>query len=135
MDLGIEGKRALIMGGSYGMGNGIARALAAEKVNIYLTARSGDLLAEQAKSIAEEFGVQVEYGTCDLLKDGELEAMLEDANEKFGGIDIQFNNCGGPPRLLPSEADEKLWRKWFDVIVMSAVKATGHALPNMQKEG
>ena len=76
MDLGIEDKRALVMGGSYGMGNGIARALAAEGVHIYLTARSGDLLAEQAENISKEFGVQVEFGTCDLLKSGELEGCL-----------------------------------------------------------
>ena len=135
MDLGIEDKRALVMGGSYGMGNGIARALAAEGVHIYLTARSGDLLAEQAENISKEFGIQVEFGTCDLLKSGELEVMLDDAYSKFGGIDIQFNNCGGPPRLLPSEADEKLWHDWFDVIVMAAIKATGYALPGMQKQG
>jgi 3-oxoacyl-[acyl-carrier protein] reductase len=135
MDLGLKGKRALIMGGSYGMGNGIGRALAAEGVDLYLTARSEDLLAKEAKAISEEHGVRVEYGTCDLLKDGELDAMLDDAHEKFGGIDIQFNNCGGPPRLLPSEADEKLWHDWFDVIVMSAVKATGRALPGMQERG
>ena len=119
MDLGIKGKRALIMGGSYGMGNGIARALAAEGVRIYLTARSEDLLAQQAKCISKEFGVQVEFGACDLLKRGDLETMLDDAHSKFGGIDIQFNNCGGPPRLMPSEADEKLWHDWFDVIVMA----------------
>ncbi|HAT36247.1 MAG TPA: 3-oxoacyl-ACP reductase [Rhodospirillaceae bacterium] len=135
MDLGIKGKRALIMGGSYGMGNGIARALAAEGVDIFLTARSEDLLAAEAKGISEAHGVRVEYKTCDLLNQGELEAMLDDAHEKFGGIDIQFNNCGGPPRLLPSEADEKLWQDWFNVIVMSAVKATGRALPGMQERG
>lgn len=135
MDLGIKGKRALIMGGSYGMGNGIARALAAEGVDIYLTARSEGLLAKEAKDISETHGVRVEYGTCDLLKKGELEAMLDDAHERFGGIDIQFNNCGGPPRLLPSQADEKLWHDWFDVIVMAAVKATGRALPGMQERG
>lgn len=135
MDLGIKGKRALIMGGSYGMGNGIARALAAEGVDIYLTARSEDLLAKEAKDISEAHGVRVEFGACDLLEAGQLEAMLDDAHEKFGGIDIQFNNCGGPPRLLPSQADEKLWHDWFDVIVMAAVKAAGRALPGMQERG
>ncbi|MDA0655544.1 MAG: SDR family oxidoreductase [Proteobacteria bacterium] len=135
MDLGIKGKRALVMGSSYGMGNGVARALAAEGVDIILTARNQESLDKEAKDIADTFGVRVEAKACDLLKDGDLETLLDFAADRFGGIDIQFNNCGGPPRLLPSEADEKLWHDWFDVIVLSAVKATTAALPNMKQQG
>jgi 3-oxoacyl-[acyl-carrier protein] reductase len=135
MDLGIKGKRALVMGSSYGMGNGVARALAAEGVDIILTARNQESLDKEAKDIADTFGVRVEAKACDLLQDGTLDELLAFAADRFGGIDIQFNNCGGPPRLLPSEADEKLWHDWFDVIVLSAVKATTAALPNMKEQG
>ena len=135
MDLGIKGKRALVMGSSYGMGNGVARALAAEGVDIVLTARNQETLDAEAIDISDKFGVRVEAKACDLLKSGDLENLLDFAYEKMGGIDIQFNNCGGPPRLLPSEADEKLWHDWFDVIVMSAVRATGAALPGMKQNG
>ena len=135
MDLGIKGKRALVMGSSYGMGNGVARALATEGVDIILTARHQDALDKEAKDIADTHGVRVEAKACDLLNEGELEELLDFAMDRFGGIDIQFNNCGGPPRLLPSEADENLWHDWFDVIVMSAVKATTAALPGMKERG
>ena len=117
------------------MGNGVARALAAEGVDIILTARNQESLDKEAKDIADTFGVRVEAKACDLLQDGTLDELLAFAADRFGGIDIQFNNCGGPPRLLPSEADEKLWHDWFDVIVLSAVKATTAALPNMKEQG
>lgn len=135
MDLGIKGKRALVMGSSYGMGNGIARGLAAEGVDIILTARHQDTLDKEAKDIADTFGVRVEAKACDLSKDGDLDALLDFAMDKFGGIDIQFNNCGGPPRLLPSESDLDMWRQWFEIIVLASIKATGVALEGMKERG
>ena len=96
MDLGIKGKRALVMGSSYGMGNGVARALAAEGVDIVLTARNQETLDAEATDMSDKFGVRVEAKACDLLKSGDLENLLDFAYDKMGGIDIQFNNCGGP---------------------------------------
>jgi len=135
MDTGLRGKRALIMGASAGMGNGVARALAAEGVDVILTARRRDVLEAEAKSIAETYGVRAEAIACDLMKDGDLDRLLDAVYDRFGGIDIQFNNCGGPPRLLPSEADEQLWRDWFGIIVLAAIKATSAALPGMREQG
>ncbi len=135
MDLGIRGKRALVMGSSYGMGNGVARGLAAEGADIILTARSQDLLEREAAAISEAHGVRVEAIACDLAKDGDIDRLLDFALDRFGGIDIQFNNCGGPPRLLPSEADDGLWHDWFDIIVMSAVRVTGAVVPGMRERG
>lgn len=135
MDIGIKGKRALVMGSSYGMGNGVARALAAEGVEIVLTARSQDLLEREAADIAKTHGVRVEAISCDLAKDGDVDRMIDFALDRMGGIDIQFNNCGGPPRLLPSEADETLWREWFEIMVLSAVRVTGAMIPGMRERG
>lgn len=135
MDIGIKGKRAFVMGSSYGMGNGVARALAAEGVDIVLTARSQDILEREAADIAKTHGVRVEAISCDLAKDDDVDRMIDFALDRMGGIDIQFNNCGGPPRLLPSEADETLWRDWFEIMVLSAVRVTGAMIPGMRERG
>ncbi|MBT5049040.1 MAG: SDR family oxidoreductase [Rhodospirillaceae bacterium] len=135
MDIGIKGKRALIMGSSYGMGNGVARALAAEGVDIVLTARSQDILEREAKDIADTHGVRVEAIACDLAEESDVNRLVDFALDRMGGIDIQFNNCGGPPRMLPSEADDKLWRDWFEIMVLSAVRATGAVMPGMRERG
>lgn len=135
MDTGIRGKRALVMGSSYGMGNGVARALAAEGVDLILTARSQDKLDRAAKDIAATHGVRVEAIACDLAEERDIDRLTDFALDRMGGIDIQFNNCGGPPRLLPSEAEETLWRDWFEIMVLSAVRTTGAMLVGMRERG
>lgn len=135
MDTGLKGKRALVMGSSRGMGNGIARGLAAEGVDIILTARDQDALDREAKEIGDAHGVRVEAIACDLAAEGDLDRLLDFTLDRFGGVDIQFNNCGGPPRLMPSEADFGLWRDWFEILVMSAIRATSAVLPGMGERG
>lgn len=135
MDIGIKGKRALVMGSSGGMGNGIAWALASEGVDVILTSRNQEKLDREAEAIAGKHGVRAEAMAGDLGKAGDLDRLLDFAQDRFGGIDIQFNNCGGPPRLTPSEADFDLWQEWFDILVMSAIKATAAALPGMKESG
>lgn len=135
MDVKLKGKRALVMGSSGGMGNGIARALAAEGVELLLTARREELLAREAAEIADTHGVHTDYVACDLTTKNDVQRLADIAIDKLGGIDIQINNCGGPPRLTPTEAQETHWRDWFEIIMMSAIKITNVVLPGMRKRG
>ncbi len=133
MDTGLRGRRALVMGSSAGMGNGVAKILASEGADIILTARRAEVLEREAKFISDTNGVRVHWIQCDLAKESDLDRLLDFSQDRLGGIDIQFNNCGGPPRLLPSEADLGLWREWFEIILLAAMKATSAALPNMKQ--
>ncbi|MBB43024.1 MAG: 3-oxoacyl-ACP reductase [Rhodospirillaceae bacterium] len=134
MDTGLEGKRGLIMGASAGMGNGIARSLAAEGVNLILTSRRNNILKAEAKYISEKYGNSVETFACDFSKDADIERLLDFVENQYGGVDIQFNNCGGPPRLLPSETSDQIWREWFDIIVLAAIRITSLSLPHMKQK-
>ena len=133
MDTGLRNKRALIMGASAGMGNGIARSLAAEGANLILTSRRSEILKAEKKLIIEKYGVLVDTFVCDFSKDTDIECLLDFVDDRFGGVDIQFNNCGGPPRLLPSETSEQIWREWFEIIVLAAIRITSLSLPHMKK--
>jgi 3-oxoacyl-[acyl-carrier protein] reductase len=133
VDTGLRGRRALVMGSSAGMGNGVAKILASEGADIILTARRAEVLEREAKFISDTHGVRVHWIQCDLAKESDLDRLLDFSQDRLGGIDIQFNNCGGPPRLLPSEADLGLWREWFEIILLAAMKATSAALPNMKQ--
>ena len=101
MDLKLGGRRALITGGSQGIGLAIARLLASEGCHLDLVARSADDLARASDELQQRHGVEVRVHAIDLAERGraaELAAICPD-------IDILVNNAGATPRgTLPREA-------------------------------
>ena len=93
MDFGIKGKWALVCGASKGLGYGCARALAGEGVNLVINARTERTLAEAAKRIADETGVEVVAVAADITTEAGRAQALAAAPQ----IDILVNNAGGPP--------------------------------------
>ena len=93
MDLGIAGKRALVLGGSKGLGRGIAEALASEGVTVALTGRD----AASAAKVASDIGPSARGYALDLSKSEMLDGLLDQLEADFGAIDILVLNGGGPP--------------------------------------
>ena len=93
MDFGIKGKWALVCGASKGLGYGCARALAGEGVNLVINARTERILADAAKRIADETGVEVVAVPADITTEAGRAQALAAAPQ----IDILVNNAGGPP--------------------------------------
>ena len=91
LNLGLEGRTAIVCGASSGMGLAIAEALAAEGANVAMFARRRDLLEREA----ERIGALSVRG--DLTVPGDLEKLVERTVEAFGGVDVLVNNGGGPP--------------------------------------
>lgn len=134
MDLGIKGKRALVLSAGGGLGSAIAVALAKEGVTVCLADRNEGSLAaavEQVKSVG---------GSChsfawDL---SDLEACQRGAErvlDTVGGIDILINNTGGPQPgpAFGHEADS--WRNAFNSMVISVIAITDLILPGMRERG
>ncbi len=100
MDLRLAGRRAVVTGGSRGIGRASARALAAEGVDVALVARDKDALAEAARSLAEESGRRVIAVAADTGDPASVAAMAREVEERLGGVDILVNaaanvNSGG----------------------------------------
>ena len=117
MDLKLSGRRALITGGSQGIGLSIARLLASEGCHLDLVARSGDDLASVADELRQHHGVEVSVHAVDLAERGraaELAAICPD-------IDILVNNAGATPRGTLLEVDEERWRAAFDLKVFGYI--------------
>ena len=135
MDLGLTGKRALVLASSRGLGLGIAKALAREGANVLLVGRSGDRLAENCKAINAEGRGKADWVWGDLSDDGFLGTMTGAVKEKLGGIDILVNNTGGP---TPGTAEEMTADKldtFFQTMVLRVITLTNTFLPQMKEQG
>jgi 3-oxoacyl-[acyl-carrier protein] reductase len=133
MDLGINGKRALISGASQGIGRAIAEALAAEGVRVILCSRNGDKCAAIAQEISQKYDVEAHGIACDLSDPEAIDAVAGFAQETFGGIDILVNNTGGPPFGAISQVEPETWQAQFEAMVLSIFRLTGHLLPGMRE--
>lgn len=131
MDLGINGKRALVLGGSKGLGRGIAEALAAEGAIVALTGRDQATAAQSAAQISDS----ARGFALDLANPEAIDPFLDRLAADFGTIDILVLNGGGPPPSLAAEIDPAFWRAQFDTMVLAGMRITNRLLPSMRQNG
>lgn len=132
MDLGLNNKKALILGSSTGLGFAIAKALADEGARVCLSGRNEDKLQAASQQISESH-----YCISNFDEKGAGTQLVQEAAEKLGGLDILVTNTGGPPqgRFLQIESDA--WETAFNRIWLSAVESMRAAIALMapQKSG
>lgn len=133
MDLGLKDKRALVLGGSRGIGFGIANELAAEGARVMLASRNADACTDAAQRIEAAHGVPVLGRTCDMSNLDDVDAIAAAAQQELGGVDILINNTGGPPPGRISDVDSDTWMQHFQAMVVSVIRLTGHLLPGMRE--
>jgi 3-oxoacyl-[acyl-carrier protein] reductase len=129
MDLGIEGRVAIVMGASKGIGAGIAEALVREGAKVALVSRSRGRLEEAIARIGGETAA-FEYDTAEL---GRLPRLPTEVVSKFGPVDILVTNTGGPPlgEALDHDIDE--WRRAYDSLVLAPRLLIEAVLPGMRE--
>ena len=127
MDLELNGRTAVVCGGSAGIGLGIAEALAAEGANLVLFARRPDVLEREA----ERLGAIAVAGDVSIAAD--LERLVETAVSAHGGIDIVVNNSGGPPRTAALELTEDNVVQAVHLMLVSAVRLTSLSMPYLEQ--
>jgi 3-oxoacyl-[acyl-carrier protein] reductase len=130
MNISLKGKRAIIAGGSRGIGRSIALTLAAAGAHVSICARGADGLKAAAADIGKHGG-QVHWGACDLANGEAIKRYVEDAAAALGGIDILVNNASG----FGMADDEAGWMASLNVDVMATVRASNAAIPHMEKAG
>jgi 3-oxoacyl-[acyl-carrier protein] reductase len=126
MDLGLQGRRALVMGGSRGLGKAVAKVLVAEGARVAICARD----AGQVASTAAECGV--EGLVCDLSTPGAAGAVVRQAQSLLGHLDVLIVNTGGPPSGHFADLSDLAWHTAFEQLWMSSVGAIRAALPDMR---
>ena len=131
MDLGITGKRALILASSRGLGLGVARALAAEGATVMLCGRDQARLASAVRAIIDAGG-KAELVVTDLAKPDGVAALNAAVDARLGGVDILVNNTGGPPAGAIAAVSLEQWRSAFEALVGAVLAVTAHVLPGMR---
>jgi len=135
MDLNLNGKVAVITGGSVGIGLAVAEALAAEGVNLALCARNEARLRDAGQRIRDARGVRVLTILADVTKPTDILTMPQQIEREFGGVDILINNAGtGSEEKIMDAPDEK-WQHYWDLHVMAAVRMSRAIVPLMRKRG
>jgi len=127
MDLMLAGKRALVTGGSRGIGRAAAAVLADEGCDIILVARSQDALDETAAGIRAGRDVTVETIAADLSTDAEVRRAAEAA----GRIDVLVNNAGAIPPGDLLALDDEAWRRAWDLKLFGFIAFSRAVYPQM----
>lgn len=134
MDLGISGKRALVLAASRGLGLGLAKALAAEGAQVLICGRTEEKLKANCTEI-NAAGGKADYVVADLSEAHFVETMVQAVQDKLGGIDILVNNTGGPtPGTTEDMNAEKLY-SFFQSMVVRVIGLTNALLPRMKEQG
>ncbi|WP_343592615.1 SDR family oxidoreductase [Paracidovorax wautersii] len=105
MDLKLNGKVAIVTGGSLGIGRAVAQALAAEGVRVGIVARNQATLEQVAREITEATGTEVIAAPADVADTAQVEAAVERVAARFGRIDILVNGAAHPGGLVRSEIE------------------------------
>lgn len=135
MDLGLRGKRAIVMASSEGLGFGSARALAESGARLALAARREAPLQEAARRLRNEFGGDVVWRTCDVSRAGESARFIEWAAHELSGLDVLVNNGGGPPAGTATGFSDEAWLGAFELLVLSNLRACRAAHPWLSRQG
>jgi 3-oxoacyl-[acyl-carrier protein] reductase len=131
MDLGLQGKTALVLAGGGGLGRAIARSLAREGVNVAVAGLRPDSIAGTQAALAAIGGKSISL-LWDLADLSQIEGHVAKVESELGPVDILVNNTGGPPPTPASGQDTAVWSKQFQSMVLSVIATTDRVLPNMR---
>ncbi|CRK51343.1 putative oxidoreductase [Rhodococcus sp. RD6.2] len=139
MDLGLDGKRAIVTGGSRGIGRAVARGLALEGVDVVIAARDPEALELAAKELAQETGRRVVAVPTDTGDEDAVRALVQRTVDEFGGVDILVNAAATPwsagkPTDFDSTTDDVV-RGEVEIKVLGYLRTARAVAPHFVEQG
>jgi NAD(P)-dependent dehydrogenase (short-subunit alcohol dehydrogenase family) len=135
VDLKLAGKKAIVTGGSKGIGRETARILAEEGCDVAITAREEGRLKDVAEEIATATGRTILPLAGDMSVQEDVERCMGAAIEAFGGIDVLVTCAGSSPGGLLEELTEDMWMSSLGLKFMGYVRSCSVILPHMRERG
>jgi 3-oxoacyl-[acyl-carrier protein] reductase len=131
MDLGIEGRVAIVSAASRGLGRASAEALAAEGVRLVVCARGPSSLRDAESALAAA-GAVVHAVAADVTDPGTPDRLVSEAMARYGRLDIVVANAGGPPPGHALDVDDDAIRSALEANLLSSVRLVRAALPHLR---
>ncbi|MGG0655950.1 SDR family NAD(P)-dependent oxidoreductase [Rummeliibacillus pycnus] len=135
MELGLEGKVAVVTGASKGIGLATATKLALEGADVVICARTASALDEAAKSILDETDKEVLTVVADVTNEEDCQKVIAKAVEKFGKLNILVNNAGTSAAHSFLDVDSDYWKRDVDLKLFGSIYTSKAALPHMEQAG
>lgn len=133
MDLGLKGRRALVMGGTKGLGRSIADALAAEGAAVVISGRDQGRLDQAAAALQAKGAASAAGVVADVARGEDMDRLADAAIAAMGGVDILVLNHGGPPPCTASQITDASLAEWFQHIVASPIRIANRLIPAMRE--
>lgn len=135
MDLQLNGKKALIIGASRGLGYAVAQGLAQEGADLVITSRQPAGLDKAVGSLSKISKSRIIAVAGDITDPSFPATLLEKTVAELGGLDLLVTNAGGPPPGKFEDFDDQMWQRAIDLSLMSHVRVIRAALPHLRQSG
>lgn len=132
MDLGLKNKKAVVCGGSKGLGLASAEALAKEGASLFLVSREESSLQSAADSLKSMGSPDVQWTTCDLTSHESRQQCIDKILKAWNGVDILIHNVGGPKASFAMDTNEEQWHEGFDRLFIPVVHFNSAFIPSMK---
>jgi NAD(P)-dependent dehydrogenase (short-subunit alcohol dehydrogenase family) len=135
MELGLQGKVAIVTGSSEGIGYAVAMELAREGARVVLCGRREALLEEAREAVTEQTGADVLAVRADVQQLADVKRLVQATVERFGAIHILVNNAGSVPRIQFTDVDDAQWQQLLEGKLVNYIRVAREVVPEMQKLG
>ncbi|OYD06478.1 SDR family oxidoreductase [Paludifilum halophilum] len=136
MELHLDGKVALVVASSKGLGKAIAAQLVKEGADVMLTSRDEERLRAAQEELSPLGTGRVSYHRADITQSKDIQALIQVTRETFGKpIDLLINNAGGPPGGTFEQLTDADWQNAFELNLLSYIRIIREVLPDMKRKG
>ncbi|QQE76375.1 SDR family oxidoreductase [Brevibacillus composti] len=134
MDLHLQGKVAIVLASTKGLGRATAFCLAKEGADVVLSGRDEAALNEAKAEILQATGREPLALVTDVTKAEDIERLVAETVNRYGRVDILINNAGGPPAGTFDQLSDEQWTNAFELNLLSFVRSIRAVLPHMRRQ-
>ena len=134
MDLGLEGRVAIVGGASRGLGRACAMGLAEEGARVVVSSRRAEPLQATAEEIRSATGMEVLAVPGDLSSLDDIQNLIQRTADHFGRLDIVVSNSGGPPEGRAVDTNEENWERAIQMALQFFIRMSREAVPHLRQQ-